>query len=381
MFKQVYSIPENFQEGEVFIRARGDSAKCLACNNISLLLAWEANVDPSTTIEKCPSCHVAALTMDPTTQLPVIASLKKQIMGSTLRMTPQAEFSYQADNIMAPEKGDTQNIFKLYINGKTGEVSFMNASKIAFQSSGQFVVGCDKFIVKANTSILESTPSKTLVSTAGDGALVESCQTRSISALARVSISAPSINETASGIMSLTAADRQVSLGTLLNPGTDSLETGSQTHTITGDASGTGRVVQIGTSDKKTVPFLTDVLDNYGSEVTTIYGAQAVTVVGASSWKVGGPLAISGNPVVLNGGIKPVARVGDYALSSAVSDVAFWAFIEAMSAFLSAFITDGAAVSPPMTATVAAATAAVALLPSSMKSLITLQPIPPKVLA
>ena len=374
MFKQVYGIPENLQEGEVFIRARGDSAKCLNCDVISLLLEWEANVDPGTTIERCPNCNVAALTMDPTSQLPVAGSLVKQVMGSTLRMTPQAELFYQADNIMSPDKGDTRNIFKLYINGQTGEVSFMNAGDISFQSNGQFYIGCQNFILKSETGISEVAQQRVASVTSGNGTDVETTQSKTITALDTLSLNAPAINETAGGFLTQKAADRVSQIvgdGLPGIGGTDSYETGSQTVVVSGDASGLGRLVQIGTSDGKTTSFLFDELDLYGSEIKTIYGTQAVSVVGASSWKVGGILNIAAPVISLNTGKLPVARVSDSAVSTAVSDPAFWAFMNAITTFLAVFQTEAGALTPPMTGSIAAAAVIEGLMPTSIKSLIT----------
>jgi len=364
MFKQTYGFPEELQEGEILIRARGDSAKCLSCKIISLLTAWEANLDPTTMMEQCPNCKAPAFAMDPTTQLPVAGSINKQILGSTLRMTPQAELIYFADNIMSKEDGDTQGLFELYIDGKTGNVSFANAGNISFDSSGDFFVKCQNYTVKADNSVTETTQNKNFDTAQS---LVESCQDRTFNAVNSLNFKASSINESITTTLSQNMTDR-----VLVISGTDSYEAASSTVFIEGDSDGNGRLIQIGTATS----MASDDLELYGDEIKNVYGESTVTIVGAASITASSTyslsateaLSLSGSQTILNNGTLAVARVGDSALSTIASDPAFWAFFNSLINFLTVFSTD---TPPAFAASKAAAATAAALAPASMKSLIT----------
>jgi hypothetical protein len=322
---------------------------------VSPLAAWEANVDPATMIEQCPAsnCNAPAVVMDPDTQLPVPGSLKKQILGSTLRMTPQADLLYQADNIMSPDKGDKQNIFKLYIEGKTGNVSFMNAGDINFQSNGTFYVGCQNYTVKADNAITETTQSR---NQNVNQTVVESIQDRVFNATNSLLFQAQTLSDKIAGTLSQSAASRVLNIS-----GGDSYEANTSTVFISGDILGNGRLTQIGTAINSVV----DDLELYGNEVKNVYGDSTATIVGNVSATIAngnyellvakghvsiaamaGTLNLSGSQMVLNqwssgpmGYLgQGIARVTDKVLINSAVDPAFISYFNSLTVFLNALV-------------------------------------------
>jgi len=393
MYKQVYGMPEDLQEGEVYIRVRGDSAKCLTCGVTSLLTAWEANINATTLIEQCPNCHAPAFLMDPVTQLPLPASINKQLLGSTLYMTNQAELSYMADNLMDQSAGDKTSLFQLYINGKTGEVTFANAGDVSFESNGTFSVQCQNYMVKADNAVTEMTQNKSFDT---NQSLVEGSQDRTINADNSINLNSYSLNETLTGPANLSMSDRYLSIDN-----SDSYEAASATVFISGDPLGNGRVTQIGTATGS-VP---DQMILYGNEFRNVYGDSTVEITGDISTTLAtgdyelialkghisiaaatGTLNLSGNQIVLNSWAGPptipasmgytgqgISRINDTVVSDVASDPKFWPFVQALTAFLNLFISEAPSVLPPgaLSGSIAAAAAAVKLAPSSLTSKIT----------
>lgn len=371
MYKQVYGMPETLQEGEIYIRARSDSAKCVACGVVSLLTAWEANIDTTTGIEQCPAnqCNAPASVLDAATGLPLPGSVNKQFMGSTLRMTPQAELFYQADNIMSPEKGDTSRVFKLYINGVTGDVSFINANDISFQSNGNFYVGCQNFTVKADQQITETTQNK---NTNTNQTTAANFTDHVMNATSSLTLQAQTLNHMITGFLNETMLNRTVSIAKAVDGsgGADTYEAASHTVFISGDQNSLGRITQIGLIDGSTTNAISDELDLYGAEVKNVYGTSTVTIVGASTaaytsnygLTVGGNLSQSvtgswtstsasanltatgafnlhGTNLIFNGGTLPTARQTDATVINAATDPTFINFFTLLQTFLTAFVT------------------------------------------
>lgn len=371
MFKQMYGFPETFEEGEVFIRARGKSAKCITCGTVSTLDAWQARLQPTTNIELCPNtaCNTPAVNLGPN-GLPVDGpngepAYNKQFMGSTLRMTADAQLFYQADNIMSPEKGDTSNIFKFHIDGASGDVTLSDARNIRFLSSGDFYVRCQNYTVKADNSITETTQNKNFNS---NDTVSDSVQSHILTATDTIAHVAQTLVATVAGYMSHTVGSRVLQI-----KNSDSYSAVGQTITVTGSSngvvtSGPARLTQIGLSDGSTTSTISDDLELYGAEIRNVHGSSTVTIVGAATFAASstygltvgtdytqnvtgswtgtsasanltatGAFNLHGLNLIFNNGTLGVARVSDTVLVTATSDPVFINYFTLLKTFLDSF--------------------------------------------
>ena len=115
-----------------------------------------------------------------------------------------------------------------------------------------------------------------------------------------------------------------------------------------------------------------------GTSDVTIVGAASVTASSDYDLSVGGSadisatgiLTIGGETTIINNGTLAVARETDSTISKIATDPAFWAYVAALTSFLTTFSSD---TPPAFTASKAAAATAAALKPASLRSLVQLR--------
>lgn len=390
IMKQVFGMPDELSEGDVFLRAASQFAKCATCFVISSIAAWEAKLDPTTLVELCPNCEAPAHTVDESGK---IASLNKIQLGMTLHMRSDGKLFFQGDNMSDRGEGDTQRLIKGVIDGVTGDVTLTDANDIVVDANGNSSLTCSKATTVALNGIEESSDSRVENVTLDS---IENVLNKTIDADDTVLITAETITARAAGIMdrssgnliesvdedhtyvsgSLSAAtsgNRTWVVGSVAIPA-DDFETiyGSTTVIIGGSVGETitgGVTMTIGGAQAVTVTGASSTTFS-GGRTLVITGASTTTVTGAYSMSATGVVTlssvaamnISGATVVLNSGTLGVARLNDTTLSSAASDPVFWLFYNNLVAFLTTFAAD----STPFAASQAAAAIAVASATASI---------------
>jgi hypothetical protein len=394
--QQVFGIPDALAEGDIFMRAAADSAKCLSCGVVSSLTAWASNMDPTTLIERCPNCQTPAYTNDDQN---LISQLNKVQLGTTLHIRSDGKIMIQGDNTAARENGDTDRLLKVVIDGVTGNVTVADAGDVNVSASGDIFLSGNKLTIHAaaNLELQADTIIKNI-----NNEDVESVLSKTITASDTILLAAETVTIQAAGISNVGADTR---ITTVVN--SDTLDVGSDLTVSVGTGlSGGDRVFSITGNDTLDITLnrIVTIGGLLGETVTggatlSIGGAQTVTVTGASSTTIGGArtlavtgadtttiggiysltatgaasiissaiMHLTGTNVILNNGTRAVARVNDTAASTAASDAAFWAFYNALIAFLSTFAAD----STPFVASQAAAGVAAGLAASSINSVIT----------
>lgn len=387
--RQVFGIPDELSEGDVFMRAASPFAKCAACGVTSALEGFEANLDPNSLIERCPNCSAPAFVNDENGQ---IAKLNKLLLGMTLHMRADGKLFIQGDNQASRENGDTERLIKIVIDGVTGNMTIADAGDLNVTAQGSVFLGCKKMTVKSDGPIEEVADSR--VANIGNDS-VENVMNKTIQAANTVLATAQTLSLKALGIMNLGADTRATTV-----TGDDVLSAGSLIASIDAD-----REVQVGANDieeiilSKTVTIGTTLgvtvkggstmdvgidhkvtvtgalTEKCGSYSMTVTGASSTSVTGAYSVAATGAVTIAssgstaslaGTSVILNGGTLGVARLTDTALSSTASDPAFWLFVNNLIAFLTVFSADSA----PFTSSKSAAAVAAASAPVSITSAI-----------
>lgn len=388
--KQVFGIPDDLSEGDVFIRSASDSSKCIVCGVTSSNSAFEANIDPTELVERCPNCNAPAYVNDENGRIKV---LNKKQLGATFHMRSDGQIFIQGDNLASASNGDTERLLKIVINSVTGDITVQDAGDFIVNANGNAALDCKSLTITSNSKIEEGAASRSQ-QISGDS--TESALNRTIQAKDTLSLAGNDISVKALSSITQESAGRSIVIGNTDTYVTGDLNAtiqknrvvrvlGDDVETVTMSKSVTvGTTLTVSVSGGSTVSIGgAEVVSVTGDSTVTVGGDHSFSVVGASSVVVGGAYSlqatgaasitsasttdIAGSIVRFNAGVLAVARVTDTTLSNAASDGQYWAFIGNLVAFLTTFAVD----STPFVASQAAAAVAAASIPFGITSKIT----------
>lgn len=338
--KQVFGIPDDLAEGDIFMRPAANAARCVICGVTSSLVAWESNLDNTTLIERCPNCNIPAYVLDENSQ---IKTLNKLQLGSTFHMRSDGKIFIQGDNLANSEDG-VGSQFKIVIDGVTGNVTISDAGDIDLSANGNVNLSGKDIALSATGTIAQSMTSKTENI---DGDRFESAVNRTIQASNTLLATATTLSLRALADMSLEADSRTATVGK-----TDTYATGTlvatvnlnRTVTVKGDDIETvagSKTMSVGTALSLTVGGGVTVsiggsetVKIAGSSTTTVTGTHGVTSTGAMSLASSAQMSLNGTTIVLNGGVKAVARKDDATLINNVTDSTFIQFLTDLQTIL-----------------------------------------------
>jgi len=338
--KQVFGIPDDLAEGDIFMRPAANAARCVVCGVTSSLTAWESNLDNTTLIERCPNCNIPAYVLDENSQ---IKTLNKLQLGSTFHMRSDGKIFIQGDNLANSEDG-VGSQFKIVIDGVTGNVTITDAGDFDLSANGNVSLSGKDIAMSASGTIAQSMTSKTENI---DGDRFESAVNRTIQASNTLLATAATLSLRALADMNAEADSRVTTVGKTDTYATGTLiATVNQNRTVTVNGAdsetvagaktmsvgtalsltvGGGVTVAIGGSETVTVA---------GSSLTKVTGTYGVTSTGAMSLISSAQISLTGTSIVLNGGVLPVARKTDATLINAVTDPTFMQFLTDLQTIL-----------------------------------------------
>ena len=297
VFQQVmnmWGMSESLSPGDVYLRARSDSAKCQVCNVISSIEAIQATADPETTLTYCPNCKTPSATVDSDG---VVTAVNTQILGATFHMRADGTIFLQSSNLQSPDQGDASRLFKLAIDGRTGDMTLEGVGDLNVDASGDAYLGCRNLTLNASGAIEENATERRY-NTASE--VLENSLARVIQAADTLKMLAPMISLAATaaggtGLISHEADNRtaSVKLSDILSAGEISLTT------VSDEAAGSSgdRTVLIAGDDDELVLGAKSVS---GAKEISVQAATTLTLQGLSPANADGSLSESpGSKVAL----------------------------------------------------------------------------------